>query len=102
MEARSRTRKSDTAILGEVAASPQESFNIFLSHAFEDRELVVGTRKLIEDAGLTVYVDWIDDAALDRSAVDRERADHLRTRMRQCDTLFYAHTPNAALSRWCP
>jgi hypothetical protein len=99
---RTRTQKSDRVILAEAVESERTRFDIFLSHSFDDRELVVGTKRLIEDRGLTVYVDWIDDALLDRSAVDRERADHLRTRMQQCDTLFYAHTPNAALSRWCP
>lgn len=99
---RTRTQKSDRVILTEAVKTDRTQFDIFLSHSFEDRELVVGTKKLIEDRRLTVYVDWIDDALLDRSAVDRERADRLRTRMQQCETLFYAHTPNAALSRWCP
>lgn len=102
-EYRAHARKSDAAILAEEVATPLDAkFDIFLSHSFGDRELVVGTKRLIEERGLTVYVDWIDDAALDRSAVDRERADHLRDRMRQCETLFYAHTPNASTSRWCP
>lgn len=101
-QVRVRTQKSDRTILNEAMATAQQRFDIFLSHSFQDRELVVGTKKLIEDAGYSVYVDWIDDAALDRTAVDRERANHLRTRMQQCETLFYAHTPNAALSRWCP
>lgn len=101
-QVRVRTKKSDRVILNEATTTAQTRFDIFLSHSFQDRELVVGTKKLIEDAGYTVYVDWIDDAALDRGAVDRERADHLRTRMQQCETLFYAHTPNAALSKWCP
>lgn len=99
---RARTQKSDRVILAEAVQSDQNRFDIFLSHSFDDRELVIGTKKLIEDRGFTVYVDWIDDALLDRAAVDRARADHLRTRMQQCETLFYAHTPNAALSRWCP
>lgn len=99
---RVRTQKSDRVILNEASATTQTRFDIFLSHSFRDRELVVGTKKLIEDAGYSVYVDWIEDATLDRDTVDRERADHLRTRMQQCETLFYAHTPNAALSKWCP
>jgi hypothetical protein len=99
---KAQTRKSDRTILAEAVEASATSFDIFLSHSFDDRELVVGTKKLIEEAGLSCYVDWIDDAALDRSAIDRARADHLRTRMRQCQTLFYAHTPNSAVSRWCP
>ena len=101
-QVRVRSQKSDRVILNEATTTTETRFDIFLSHSFQDRELVVGTKKLIEDAGYSVYVDWIEDALLDRTAVDRDRADHLRTRMHQCETLFYAHTPNAALSKWCP
>jgi hypothetical protein len=67
-----------------------------------DRELVLGAKQLIEDSNLTVYVDWIEDGDVDRTTVDKNRAALLRERMAQCDALFYAHTPNASLSRWCP
>jgi hypothetical protein len=101
-DARQHMRKSDAEILGEARHTDEESFDIFLSHSSMDKELIVGTKRLIEDVGYSVYVDWIDDAELDREAVDRDRADHLRRRMQQCGSLFYLHTPNAALSRWCP
>lgn len=99
---RQRTHKSDREILREAAATPRNSFDIFLSHSSRDQELVLGAKKLIEDRGYAVYVDWIDDADLDRAGVNRERADHLRKRMAQCECLFYADTPNASQSRWCP
>lgn len=97
-----RVQKSEEVILAEARDTAQQRFDIFLSHSSMDKDLVIGVKQLIEDAGHSVYVDWIDDADLDRAAIDRERADHLRSRMQQCDTLFYAHTPNAAMSRWCP
>ena len=100
-EERTRTAKSDRAILKEASAVVGRR-DIFLSHSFRDRELIIGTRRTLIKAGLSVYVDWIDDADLDREAVDEERASGLRDRMRECDTLFYAHTPSAKLSRWCP
>lgn len=100
--AKSQSQKSERVILSEAFATSNTSFNIFLSHSSRDREIVIGTKQLIEEAGYTVYVDWIDDAELENTAVDRRRADHLRKRMRQCETMFYAHTPNAALSKWCP
>lgn len=101
-ELRRATRKSDVELLREAKSTARESFDIFLSHSSRDKELVIGAKKLIEDKGHTVYVDWIEDADLDRGAVDRQRANHLRHRMKQCGALFYAHTPNAALSKWCP
>jgi len=101
-DARRSVRKSDEEILGEARRTPQSSFDIFLSHSSMDKELIVGAKRLIEEAGHSVYVDWIEDADLDRAAVDRDRADHLRRRMQQCESLFYLHSSNAALSRWCP
>lgn len=97
-----RTAKSDETILAEAKKTKADRFDIFLSHSRMDRKLVLGAKQLIEDAGLTVYVDWIADGEIDRIAVDKDRAALLRVRMNQCDALFYAHTPNASLSRWCP
>jgi len=97
-----RTTKSEATILAEAKATSADRFDVFLSHSRMDRKLVLGAKQLIEDAGLTVYVDWIADGEIDRAAVDKDRAALLRTRMAQCDALFYAHTPNASLSRWCP
>ncbi|MBU0556044.1 MAG: toll/interleukin-1 receptor domain-containing protein [Alphaproteobacteria bacterium] len=100
--ARQRASKSDEALLREARDTAKTKFDIFLSHSHQDRELVLGAKQLIEESGRTVYVDWIEDARLDRSKVSREHADKLRVRMRQCDTLFYAHTPSASVSKWCP
>jgi len=99
---RVRTAKSDKAILEAAAERPSKRYDIFLSHSFRDRELIVGTRELIIQRNLSVYVDWIDDRDLDREAVDGETAERLREKMRVSDTLFYAHTPSASISRWCP
>ena len=99
---RVRTAKSDTGILEAAASETADRYDIFLSHSFRDRDLIVGTRKLIMQRELSVYVDWIDDGDLDREAVDGETAARLRDQMRRCDTLFYAHSPSAKLSRWCP
>lgn len=101
-EVRRRASKSDLELLREARNTPRDRFNIFLSHSSRDKDLAIGTKKLIEDRGYSVYIDWIEDGELDRAAVDRDRAESLRVRMRQCANLFYAHTPNAALSRWCP
>lgn len=99
--ARVATQKSDAVLVREARETAADHFDIFLSHSSMDKELVLGAKQLIEERGFSVYVDWIDDAESSR-AVDREQADHLRSRMQQCEALFYAHTPNAALSRWCP
>ncbi|MGI1662377.1 TIR domain-containing protein [Palleronia sp. KMU-117] len=97
-----RIGKSATAILREHTSTSRTSFDIFLSHSKMDSELVLGAKKILEEKGYSVYVDWIEDQQLDRSQVNRETADLLRRRMRQCALMFYLHTENAALSKWCP
>jgi hypothetical protein len=94
--------KGAAVLLREARDSPITSFDIFLSHSSIDKILVLGAKKLLEDKGLTVYVDWIDDPQLSRANVTRATADQIRRRMRQCKSMFYLHTQNAVLSKWCP
>jgi len=74
--------------------------DIFLSHAFDDREVVLGVALLIEDLGYSVYLDWRDDPHLDRKQVTPATAAKLRERMRASQCLFYAATPSATESAW--
>lgn len=79
-----------------------ETFDVFLSHSSRDAELILGVKTLLEQRSLTVYVDWINDAQLDRTRVTPQTADVLRKRMRQCQSLIYAATDNASGSKWMP
>lgn len=90
------------SILRESARFTRSSYDVFLSHSKMDANLVLGAKRILELKGYTVYIDWIDDPQLDRSKVNRKTADTLRSRMRSCNLLFYLHTSNASLSRWCP
>jgi hypothetical protein len=85
-----------------VKATPQDHFDVFLSHARLDGDLVYGTKLQLESFGFTVYVDWIDDPQLDRSRVTRTTARALRSRMKQCRSLLYVHTENSSTSKWMP
>jgi hypothetical protein len=76
--------------------------DIFLSHAFDDRELILGVALTLEDLGYTVYLDWRDDPALDRKNVNRATALKLRERMRNSRCLFFATTEKTSTSRWMP
>ena len=77
-------------------------FDIFLSHSLRDAELVLGVKLVLEDAGKTVYVDWIEDPGLDRGQVSGKTADVLRLRMRMCDSLLYLYSQSSQRSRWMP
>ncbi|MFC8752688.1 TIR domain-containing protein [Pseudomonas oryzihabitans] len=79
-----------------------DRFDIFLSHSMVDAELVLGIKVLLEAEGQKVYVDWIDDQALERDRVTAKTADVLRKRMRQSESLLYVATENAPKSKWMP
>jgi len=81
---------------------PLGRYDIFLSHAAQDKELVDGLCAEMTALGLKVYVDRLDDTLPSRSAVTRETADLLRRRMRACRMLVLAVTEHSANSRWIP
>jgi len=74
--------------------------DIFLSHAFDDRDLLSGTVLLIEDLGYSVFLDWRDDPTLDRKRVTPATAGKLRERMKASRCLLYAITPAEKDSAW--
>jgi hypothetical protein len=101
-QAEIRLRKSARTVLAEAAKTPQDSFDIFLSHSIKDAEIVLGTQEILEQFGFSVYVDWIVDPKMDRAQVTPETAAILRDRMRQCQSLLYLKTDNSAASTWMP
>jgi hypothetical protein len=87
----------------KLAASPMaNNFDIFLSHSYEDAEVIAGLKILIEKEGLSVYVDWIEDAQADRSKVTAATAEMLRQRMRRCRFLLFATSKVSPNSKWMP
>ena len=80
----------------------KDRFDIFLSHSIADAELVLGVKVLLEAQGLRVYVDWVDDKALERDQVTEKTAAVLRKRMRQSESLLYLASDNASKSKWMP
>ena len=85
-----------------TAAKVSDTFDVFLSHSIADAEIVLGIKQLLEESGLKVYVDWVQDAQLDRRAVTKETAAVLRQRMRQSKSLIYLSSDNSSSSKWMP
>ena len=78
-------------------------YDVFLSHSFLDRDTILRLNYLMEEElGLEVYVDWIEDAEMDRSNVTPETAAHVKGVMRRCSSLIYAVSRNSAASKWMP
>lgn len=78
------------------------SFDIFLSHAYADQLVVTGLYAMLTSLGFVVYIDWIFDRQLNRTAVTAATAAVLRQRMAQSKSLVYATTVNHSSSKWMP
>ncbi len=94
--------ESATAIITEKILRQKSiaKFDVFLSHAYNDQELISGTVLSIEDLGYSVYIDYRSDPMLNRSQVTPKTAGVLRERMRNSRCLFYSVTPSAKVSMW--
>lgn len=79
-----------------------ETFDIFLSHSYLDQNIVLGLKGYLEESGLSVYIDWIDDNQLERDSVNEKTAETLRKRMKQCESLLFATSSNSSTSKWMP
>src|SRR2546421_12943190 len=98
-----QTRSYAEAELRKSAATPlSTTFDVFLSHSFLDAQIILGVKELLEAEGLRVYVDWIEDAQLDRSRVTAKTADLLRNRMRHSESLIFATSATSSQSKWMP
>jgi hypothetical protein len=76
-------------------------YDIFLSHSFQDKNLIQGIYQELSDFGFTVYVDWIVDGEdLDRSNVSIETAQKLKERMNVSKCLIFAFSDNSFQSYW--
>jgi hypothetical protein len=85
-----------------ASKSATGEFDIFLSHSFRDARVILGIRDWLKSQNLRVYVDWIDDPEMDRSAVSRATAARLREQMLHSRSLLYATSRAAKTSRWMP
>ena len=95
--------KSARLILAETTESVGETFDVFLSHSSEEpEEILLGVMGLLEDRGLTVYVDKYGDSQLSPDKVTQKTAKILRDRMRGSNALLYVHSPHSKKSRWMP
>lgn len=93
---------NNASLEGFILKREINKFDIFLSHAFKDAEIVAGIMIQLIRMGYTVYVDWLFDAQMSRESVTKSTANTLITRIKQSASLFYATTPNAPHSKWMP
>jgi hypothetical protein len=96
-------RAAEQALAEQARAFlPSKRYDVFLSHSYQDADVILGVKAIIESLGLTVYVDWVDDGGLDRSKVTVKTAEFLRVRMRQSSSMVYVHSAQSPDSKWMP
>ncbi|HUI90624.1 MAG TPA: TIR domain-containing protein [Chitinivibrionales bacterium] len=86
----------------KTASTKLTTFDIFISHSYQDKKTIFGIYKELTSLGYSIYVDWIVDKELDRDNVTKETAQLLRTRMKQSKSMFYAISNNSKTSKWMP
>ena len=82
--------------------SASEAYDAFLSHSYEDARVIQVIKEMLEEIGLKIYVDWIEDEHLDRESVTPYTASTLRSRMDRCSSLIYLTSQSAERSVWMP
>lgn len=97
-----RKHPTEFALLEEKMFDEAESYDLFISHSFKDKDLVIGLRYKFQQCGYSVYIDWIDDQNLDRGTVTPKTAEIIRNRLDHCNGLAYVATTNSTNSKWCP
>lgn len=98
-----RQRAGLRPITESVKAQTQPNYatyDIFLSHAKLDSEIVLGVYDFLVAGGYRVYCDWISDPIGDRSEVTPAQAATIRNRMNSSSTMLVVDGPNAAQSKW--
>jgi len=80
----------------------KRSFDIFLSHSYSDKELILGVKEALVRFKYSVYIDWIDDYGMDRTNVTKESVLWIKERMEASKCLIYATSSNSSSSKWMP
>lgn len=98
-----RVRKTAGQVLAEAIAPDDKKFDVFLSYSSgEPQEVLVGVIALLEDRGLSVYIDKYSDPQLSPVNVTQKTAQILRDRMRNSNSLLYLYSQHSTRSRWMP
>ena len=87
-------------ILGGIARSPSDAYDVFLSQTHADAEIVLGIYDLLTTSGLTVFCDWISAPEVSREAVTPHNAAFLRYVMGKCASLLFIDSQSAHESVW--
>lgn len=86
----------------EKSFSFSKTYDIFLSHSYDDARIVKQIYDMLSKKGYSVYVDWIKDNNLNREYVSTASAYVIKNRMDNCRSLLYLTSTSAKKSVWMP
>lgn len=87
--------------LREQARLDGAKYDVFLSQAIKDKEVVLGVYAMLtEDLGLSVFCDWMESSVSDHASTKPEDADYLRKKLRASTGLVFIDSENAEHSTW--
>lgn len=92
----------EKSLRASAGSAKDTQFDIFLSHCVKDARAIEGVRQILRQAGLTVYVDWIEDPELNRASVTTATAAKLRDRMDHSHAMIFATSNASPDSKWMP
>ena len=72
----------------------------FLCHSHKDEELVKGLIVSFQEAGISLYIDWMDSTMPEKP--DKITAKRLQERIKSMNIFLFLATDNSVVSRWCP
>lgn len=76
-------------------------YDVFLSQAIKDREVVLGVyATLVEDLELKVFCDWLENPTNDHAITTAREAAYLREKLQASSALVFIDSEHAETSTW--
>lgn len=80
--------------------SKSNKTTVFLSHSHQDRDIIASVMAFLLDAGIYVYVDWLDPEM--PKITSGVTASKLKDKIDECHRFIVLLTENSKDSRWVP
>lgn len=84
----------------KIFSRRKDKYDFFLSHSYDDKELVYGLYCILQNMGFEVFIDWIVYPELRDRKITKKNADLIRQNIIKSNSLLFAFSENAILSQW--
>ena len=78
-------------------------YDVFLSHSSYDTKQLLKLKQHLNENGLVVYIDWVNDSVMmDRKNQNEDTWNVLKMRMDESEKMLFVMTDNSLRSEWTP